>query len=271
MLNPGVKPRQTIFPCRPQMLMHTPPLTIRKRAKATLRQLRFHPVTDAGPVFLSPRFSRAQRRELMFWISRLPSAFLRRLPPLKLASADQLTVVRSSVFINENPLPQNRSPVEPTHAVSFIPERYIVLDVELFRRRVEAGRILYHELCHFIWPRLGNPRRLIFETLNLHEFRRGVRGELGYSSEWRKLDLLAKSRTPARAHRNAKFFPGISASMRRRWLEYVCESFCDTGAFVLLGSERRRIHSEYTLSLMARKRRTRQWSEIVLGCEAERL
>lgn len=224
-----------------------------QRAKATLGQVQFSSGVRVGPVLLSRRLSRQQRQALEFWIRRLPAAFQNRLPQLKLAVADQLNLVRGSVFINESPLLQKERPWEHPHAVSFIPERTVVLEAALFRRRVELGRILYHEFCHFVWPRLGNPKRRRFEALLQQEFRERVRGELGYSSEYRKLNLSAKkvSRTSP-------------SSRRRRKLDYVCESFCDTGSFVLLGSERRKYHSEYTLSHAARERRSRAWSEVVM-------
>ena len=132
--------------------------------------------------------------------------------------------------------------------------RYVVLDAALFHRRVELGRILYHELCHFLWPRLGNPSREKFAALLVREFRQGIAGELGYSAEWRKAKLTAGVKGKRR-----KEFLG------RSWREYVCESFCDTGSFVLLDRERRRNHSEYTLSGMARDRRCWQWSQLVFG------
>lgn len=210
---------------------------------------------------LSPRFAGPQRQELEFWIRRMPPLFRSRLPRLKLAVADRLSLAGTSVFINinesppsENQLPKKTASSSRTHAVSFIPERYVVLDAALFHRRVELGRILYHELCHFLWPRLGNPSREKFAALLVREFRQGIKGELGYSSEWRKAKLTAGGTGQSRRR-----FLG------RQWREYVCESFCDTGSFVLLDRERRRNHSEYTLSGMARDRRCSQWSQLVFG------
>ena len=250
------------------------PPTFLQRAKATLGHVRFSAGVSAGPLRLSPRLSRKQRRELEFWIRRMQAPFESRLPRLKLAAADQLNLARKSIFINENPPPQEDRHREHTHAVSFIRERYIVLDAGLFRRRVELGRILYHELCHFIWPRLGNPKRRRFAALIGREFREQVRGELGYSSEYRKARLSAHTGVPDRrtagwggesAGRGArKKSPATPSSRPLQWRDYVCESFCDTGSFVLLGRERRKRHSEYTLSQTARKRRSRIWSQVVL-------
>ena len=52
------------------------------------------------------------------------------------------------------------------------------------------------------------------------EFRRGARGELGWSAEWRKLELDAGRHLRPRT---------------RRWREYCCESFCDTAAWLYSG------------------------------------
>ena len=212
---------------------------------------------------LSPRFTGPQRKQLEFWIRRMPPLFRSRLPRLKLAVADRLSLAGTSVFINEYPVSgnlrsENTASSSQTHAASFIPERYVVLDAALFRRRVELGRILYHELCHFVWPRLGNPSREKFAALLTREFHQGIAGELGYSAEWRKTNLTAG----VKGKRRKDF-------LSRQWREYVCESFCDTGAFVLLDRERRRSHSEYTLSGMARDRRCSQWSQLVLGGSEE--
>ncbi len=227
-----------------------------RRARATLRHVRFPAGFRSGRIEISPALTQRQVRELRRWLERLPEGFERALPPLKIAAADHLYAVRHSVFIDENPLPAGSPAREYTHAVSFIPERYIVLSASLFRRRIELGRILYHELCHFLWPRLGNPRRRKFHALLSRELRDGVRGELGYSSEYRKKEL---------ARRNG--FRRSPFAQRRRTLDYVCESFCDTGSFVLLGDERRKEHSEYSLSLAAQKRRSRLWRELALGRE----
>ena len=205
---------------------------------------------------LSPRLTPDEQRALAYWVRRLPGQFAERLPGLKLAGADELRLVQGRVVTHK--IPQGeirqgpvRGPQDRLHAASFIPERYLVLNRRLFRRRVELGRILYHELCHFLWPRLGNPARRSYEHLVLAEFRRGVRGELGYSSEWRKAKLRAGGRAVSR--------------QKRLWREYVCESFCDTASYVLLGAERRAGHSEYTLSRAARERRGRWMGEMVSG------
>jgi hypothetical protein len=86
-------------------------------------------------------------------------------------------------------------------------------------RSEEHLRVLLHEVLHFVWVRAGNRRRLAWEDLLRKECLSRVRGECGWSAEWRKRKLRAidiESRT-------------------RAWREYCCESFCDTGASILGG------------------------------------
>jgi hypothetical protein len=231
-----------------------PSRTSGSRAGAALAAVRYARGVRIGRIELSPRLPPHEQRALAYWIRRLPFGLTDRLPGLKLAAADELRIARARVVINEMPeIPQGLAarPQDHLHAASFIPQCYVVLHRRLFRRRVELGRILYHELCHFLWPRLGNPLRRSYEELVREEFRRGVRGELGYSSEWRKEKLRAGG--------------GTASRQKRLWREYVCESFCDTASYVLLGSERRAGHSEYTLSRAARERRERWMEKWVMG------
>src|SRR6202171_1858472 len=51
------------------------------------------------------------------------------------------------------------------HAGSFLRERRIVLDSALRNHPRELKRILTHELFHFAWLRLGNPKRREWEEL----------------------------------------------------------------------------------------------------------
>ncbi|HCC55769.1 MAG TPA: hypothetical protein DEQ47_00615 [Solibacterales bacterium] len=125
------------------------------------------------------------------------------------------------------------------HAGSYIRERRIVIDASLRRDRREFERILLHEIFHFVWPRIGNRRRREFEALIAGELRGGVAGELGWSAEWRK-NALRHTQTPRRG---------------RHWREYLCESFCDTGAWRWSGGR----HAEFTLSAAARRERRRWW------------
>ncbi len=126
------------------------------------------------------------------------------------------------------------------HAASFLPQRHIVLDRDLLDDRRELARILYHEIFHFVWARLGNPLRQSYEEILRREWTEGARGELGWSAEQRKL-ALARLDVRRRA---------------RSWLEYVCESFCDSAAWFCL--EGRPAHQEWTLKPRFRQRR-RRW------------
>jgi hypothetical protein len=101
------------------------------------------------------------------------------------------------------------------HAATFIRDRVIVLDLDLKHDQRERERILLHELFHFVWVRLGNPRRRGWEVLLRAEWESRARGEAGWSSEWRKRLLSSRD----------------VAGRSRGWREYCCESFCDTGAF----------------------------------------
>ncbi len=121
-------------------------------------------------------------------------------------------------------------------AAASIPRRTIYLDPEVLARRGDFERILIHELFHFAWVRLGNPARRSWERVLAAELDRGVRGELGWSAEWRK-DKLAPSAVRARS---------------AAWRRYVCESFCDSAAWMFAGLAE---HDEFTLAARPRRRR----------------
>lgn len=125
------------------------------------------------------------------------------------------------------------------HAGAFIRERRIAFDADLAADPQEFARIFVHEIFHFAWLRLGNPRRWSYEALLGAELRARTRGELGWSAEWRKRALVARD----------------AVRRTRRWREYVCESFCDTAAWIFSGVPS---HPEYTLARRFRERR-RQW------------
>jgi len=124
----------------------------------------------------------------------------------------------------------------PVHAGTFLRRREIVLETELLEHPSELRRILTHELFHFAWLRLDNGSRRAFESILDGEVKRGDPGELGWSAEWRKLALTPRDRR----------------RRTRRWREYVCESFCDTAAWVY-GDKRRR--AEVTLAAQFRATR----------------
>jgi hypothetical protein len=111
------------------------------------------------------------------------------------------------------------------HGGSFLRERRIALN----STRREFRRILVHEVFHFVWFRLGNPRRRGYEELLRREIAARARGELGWSAEWRKQALNAAD----------------PRNRSRRWREYCCESFCDSAAWLYAGSQ---AHSEFTLA-----------------------
>jgi hypothetical protein len=121
---------------------------------------------------------------------------------------------------------------QEVHAATFIRKRRIVLDSVLLTSRDELGRILVHELFHFVWVRLGNVQRRSYEAAVRQELEARARGELGWSAEMRKRTIEARA--------------------GRVWREYVCESFCDTAAW--LYSEIRQ-HDEFTLAPRFRMRR----------------
>jgi hypothetical protein len=123
-----------------------------------------------------------------------------------------------------------------------IPRRLILLDAAVFARRGEFERILIHELFHFVWVRLSNQKRLAWEQVLAGELRKRVKGELGWSAEWRK-EILKRAdprlRTP-------------------KWRRYACESFCDTAAWMFAGL---RAHDEFTLVAASRRLRRRWFTE----------
>ena len=132
-----------------------------------------------------------------------------------------------------------RPSLGPHLAATAISRRLILLDSQVLTRTAEFERILIHELFHFAWVRLGNPRRGSWQDLLASEIAHRTPGELGWSSEWRKSKLRVADpggRTPA-------------------WRRYACESFCDSAAWLWSGLRR---HEEFTLPPAARKAR-KEW------------
>ena len=134
------------------------------------------------------------------------------------------------------------------HAAGFLRRRQIVLDVALRDKPRELERILTHELFHFTWLRLGNPRRRSWEDLLRREIASRVKGELGWSAE------LAKSAV-TRSDRIRRARP---------WREYLCESFCDSAAWLFHSRSR---HAEFTLPASARHARRRWFAAMGLTRE----
>jgi hypothetical protein len=137
-----------------------------------------------------------------------------------------------------------RAEASHLHAGSFLRERRISFHPALRNEPFEFARIFVHEIFHFVWLRFGNQRRWSYESLVRAELRDGVAGELGWSSERRK-DALK----PRDARRRT-----------RAWRLYVCESFCDTAAWLYSGV---RTHAEFTLPRPARFRRRRWFTQFV--------
>ncbi len=119
----------------------------------------------------------------------------------------------------------------PVYAASFIHKRKIVLAAELLRDQRMLRLILVHELFHFVWPRLGNQTRAEFAALLRREVSAGARGELGESAEVKKQ------------------FRSNSAAA---WKDYVCESFCDTAAWLFADV---RDHEAFRLAARWKSRR----------------
>jgi len=157
--------------------------------------------------------------------------------PLQVSFRDSLRVSRGKIARSDNGGTE-------VHAASFLPRRLIVLDGALLDDPHELRRILIHELFHFVWWRLGNPKRREWEKILAAESRRNARGDLGWSAESRKQKLKTgdlRLRTP-------------------KWREYACESFCDTAAWYFAHSE----SSEYTLKPRFCARR-RAWFDAILA------
>ncbi len=164
-------------------------------------------------------------------LARLAAAVVRRVP---LASVAPVRLV---------PAPGLRDRHGPVHAGSFLRERRIAFDCT----PEEFPRILVHELFHFAWLRLGNHRRRAWEELLQGERHRGVRGELGWSAEWRKASLREED----------------VAGRTRAWRLYCCESFCDTAAWLYSG---RAEHPEFTLAGNPRLARRRWFIATIETC-----
>lgn len=125
----------------------------------------------------------------------------------------------------------------PHLASTFLRRRLILLDSEVLKHGGDFERILVHELFHFAWVRLSNGTRREWEQVLQRELKTSVRGELGWSAEWRKAALSARD----------------VRSRSRRWRLYACESFCDTAAWIFAGLKS---HPEFTLGVMHRRARS---------------
>ena len=154
---------------------------------------------------------------------------------------------RPALTADRRRLYSNRALGQPVYAGTFIRKRQIVLDRELEREARELARILVHELFHFAWVRLGNAKRRSYEAVIQEEWRRGARGELGWSAESRKQVIPKRSQAAAES---------------ALWREYLCESFCDTAAWMYSGIRK---HPEYTLAVRYRHHRARWFRRTFAG------
>ena len=139
-----------------------------------------------------------------------------------------------------------RRSLGPHLAATDIPRRRILLDSGLLAQTGEFERILVHEIFHFAWVRLSNHTRRSWEDVLSAELAAQSGGELGWSAEWRKNRLRrsdVRGRTPA-------------------WRRYVCESFCDTSAWLCARVPR---HGEYTLPAISRRLRRQWFKDHLLG------
>jgi hypothetical protein len=114
----------------------------------------------------------------------------------------------------------------PIYGASFIRQRRIVFDQDLIRNERLLRFIAAHEIFHFVWARLGNRKRTEFADILRAEIASGARGEMGESSELKKTELSPRHRHQRRTG------PPAGPTSLRRWREYVCESFCDTAAWL---------------------------------------
>lgn len=127
------------------------------------------------------------------------------------------------------------------YAGSFLRRRSIVLEQQMVKTPRVLERIFVHEVFHFVWSKLSRPLRDSYAELIRAEFRRSVKGELGWSAESMKMALT----------------PEDVAEASRKWKDYLCESFCDTAGWMYGRASR---YTEMTLDRKSRDLR-RSWVE----------
>ena len=82
-----------------------------------------------------------------------------------------------------------RGSLGPHLAATHIPRRVILLDAGLLDQPASSGESWFTKIFHFAWVRLSNQTRRSWEGVLAAELAAGVRGELGWSAEWRKNKL----------------------------------------------------------------------------------
>ena len=180
-------------------------------------------------------------------LRRTLARLMLRLPPLRGRSIR--LEFRPSLTDHRGRLLSQGSIGSPIYAATHIHKRFIVLDADLKSLKREMARIVVHEIFHFAWVRLGNQRRRSYERLLRQEIQNSARGELGWSAESRKRELTSRD----------------CRNRTRKWREYCCESFCDTGAWLYSGV---RIHDEFTLALRRRHARSVWFKSTGMGAGA---
>ena len=179
---------------------------------------------------LSPEISSGTRKLILQTLEELPCL---NGSDISLAIKPRLTAYRGEL---RSGLLQAGTPV---HAAAFIRRREMILEKALVRNPGMFRLILVHELFHFVWARLGNLSRASFADLVSAELRMGATGELGESADVKKTALRLKDQ-------------GLAGRLGR---DYVCESFCDTAAWLYSRTE---LPSEFRLAKRWRELR-RLW------------
>lgn len=259
-------------------------------ARRSLARLRNGRGRHYGRFRVSRQLTAREQRLLRGWIDALDAHFRARLPRVKVVPAQSILRYGTKILLDADSVRKGVLPADgdrSTQAVSYVRQRVLVLHRRLFRQRWLGQRLFYHELGHFLWPRLGTRARRRFITHLRRELTAGVRGELGYTAQFRKARLIAKrdsgnvkrqagavalhgSRTcPERSGSNPAHHPERKSRGRRvtvhesqAWREYVCESFCDTGAYALAqaaGTGRHLRSVEFTLTPRHRAARVAAW------------
>ena len=108
------------------------------------------------------------------------------------------------------------------YAATFIRRREMVFESVLLRQPRNFRFFCLHEVFHFVWPRLGNPARTGFAGLLKDELSSHARGELAESAGVAKHKLNGH--------------PTVD-SAGALWRNYICESFCDTAAWIFAGPQ----------------------------------
>ena len=201
------------------------------------------PQTDQG--LKSPRCSALPRLELRAQgpLNRQLSRKIRAIELPELTGGSIHVSTGRSLMAHRGHLVRDSSRGSAVYAAAFLRDRKIILEAGLLSNSQTFRLILVHELFHFVWLRLGNRARGEFDRVLRREWKSGARGELGESAGVQKAKLRQTS-------------AGVSS---RHWRDYVCESFCDTAAWLYAEVED---GSSFTLAKGWRERRN-SWFQSV--------